>query len=279
MGLVSSVIIALLGSVLQTAALSLPPAQSNDDSESMPPVSKLDIQIVKRARQILHSPEIWNRTDNRKCPASETRFSLFCALEEATYEVSHDFQHRGAAMQEARFVIDLDLAAGNSYQHRLMDYNNDPHTSFGDVQRFFDFLQGRIEGRLKDQEAQTGLAAKPAAERVTPADIAIIKKVQAILGSSSVWDKSSSQDCAVGAKIVGLYCAFQAASTAITGQSNYDGPAIKEARQMISNAPHAANYNARLVDYNNDPTVTFESLQNLLKTVEINLEKRMATSE
>jgi hypothetical protein len=33
---------------------------------------------------------------------------------------------------------------------------------------------------------------------------------------------------------------------------------------------------ATVVDYNNDPTVTFEDLQRLLKTVENNLEKNVA---
>ena len=59
-----------------------------------------------------------------------------------------------AAMQESRFVIDEDLAPNNQYEHRLMNYNNVPHTTFADVQRFFDLLQGRIEGRLAEQTAQ-----------------------------------------------------------------------------------------------------------------------------
>jgi hypothetical protein len=262
--------------IVAAATMPASAAQSTDDSQSRPPVSKSDVQIVQRARQILDSPEKWNRADNRRCPATETKFSLYCALEEATYEVTHDFMHRGAAMQEARFVIDDDLAPGNRYEHRLMDYNNDPHTTFADVRRFFDFLQGRIEARLQDQEVNPRLAAKPPAENVTRTDIAIIKKVQAILDSPSKWDKSSSQDCAAGAKTFGLYCAFKIASIAVTGKANYDGPAIREARQLISRAPHAARYSARLVDYNNDPTITFEDLQKLLKTVQTNLEKRIA---
>lgn len=254
-------------------------AQVSDDSQSRPPVSKIDLQIVKKARQILNSPEKWNRADNRRCPVTETRFSLYCALEEATYELTHDFMHRGAAMQEARFVIDDDLAPGNDYQHRLMDYNNDPHTTFADVQRFFDFLQGRIEARLQDQEANPRLAAKPQAENVTQTDIAIIKKVRAILDSPSKWEKSGDQDCAPNTVKFGLYCAFEAASIAVTGKANYGGPAIKEARQLINRAPHAAHYSARLVDYNNDPSVTFRDMQTLLKTVQTNLEKRMAAQE
>jgi len=40
-------------------------------------------------------------------------------------------------MQQARFVIEDDLAKENHYHRRLMDYNNDPKTTFSDVQRFF----------------------------------------------------------------------------------------------------------------------------------------------
>jgi hypothetical protein len=36
--------------------------------------------------------------------------------------VTRDFAHRGAAMQEARLVIDGNLAQNNNYNHRLMDY-------------------------------------------------------------------------------------------------------------------------------------------------------------
>ena len=65
----------------------------------------------------------------------------------------------------------------------------------------------------------------------------------------------------------------------MTGKPDYDGPAIQEARQLISRAPNAANYAGRLVDYNNDAAITFEDLQRLLKTLEINLDKRIAPSK
>ena len=57
---------------------------------------------VIRARQILNSQSKWNRADTRVCPADAKTFSLYCALENATDEVSGKFEHRGAAMQEAR---------------------------------------------------------------------------------------------------------------------------------------------------------------------------------
>ncbi len=114
-------------------------------------MSKDDLRIVSRARQFLDSPSKWNRSDNRKCPATQSTYSLYCALEKATEQVSDKFEHRGAAMQEARFVIDDVLAVGNHYEHRLMDYNNDPKTTFADVQKFFSLLEERIKKRLAEQ--------------------------------------------------------------------------------------------------------------------------------
>lgn len=120
-------------------------------SDANPPVSETDIRIVERASEILNSPAKWNRKDNRECPADEKTFSLYCALEVATQEISNNFEHRGAAMQQARFVIDDDLAKGNHYDHRLMNYNNDPNTTFADVQKFFTLLEGRIRKKLAEQ--------------------------------------------------------------------------------------------------------------------------------
>lgn len=124
---------------------------AQDSSNVRPPVTQGDVRIVQRAREILNSPAVWNRADNRKCPAAQKTYSLYCALEKATDEVSKKFGHRGAAMQEARFVIDEDLAKGNHYEHRLMNYNNDPKTTFADVQKFFNLLEKRIKKRLAAQ--------------------------------------------------------------------------------------------------------------------------------
>jgi hypothetical protein len=122
-----------------------------DDSDARPPVTKVDLDIVEHARKILDSPAKWNRADNRKCPPDETTFSLYCALEKATYEVTGSFAHRGAAMQEARFVIEELVPDWRKYNHRLMGYNNDPKTTFADIQKVFQLLHDHIEKRLNEQ--------------------------------------------------------------------------------------------------------------------------------
>jgi hypothetical protein len=123
----------------------------NGPSDANPPVSQTDLRIVHRAREILNSPDKWNRADNRECPPPQKTYSLYCALEKATTEVSGKFEHRGAVMQQARFAIDEVLANGNHYDHRLMDYNNDPKTTFADVQRFFTIIEDRVRKKLTAQ--------------------------------------------------------------------------------------------------------------------------------
>jgi len=138
--------------ILSALSLCAQNSNSSDSPNTDPPVSQDDIRIVRRAGELINSPANWNRADNRQCPAEAETYSLYCALDQATKEISNKFEHRGAAMQQARFVIDEDLAKGNHYEHRLMDYNNDPKTRFADVQRFFALLEERIQKRLDAQQ-------------------------------------------------------------------------------------------------------------------------------
>jgi hypothetical protein len=113
-----------------------------------PPITKVDIQIVKRARELLNSESKWNRADNRVCPAGAKTVSLYCALQMATIELSGKAEHRGAALQEARFVIN-EIATDRKYEHRLMNYNNDPTTTFADIQEVLRITESLMMLRLK----------------------------------------------------------------------------------------------------------------------------------
>jgi hypothetical protein len=144
--------------LLSTAALiadAMPQKDSGDDPEAHPPPTKADLKIVQRAREILSEPSIWNRSDTRDCPNDAKAFSLYCSLGKATREVTGGFQHRGAAMQEARFVIDEIAPNRQKYHHRLMDYNNDPTTTFHDIQRVFNLMENHIRTRLREESLKT----------------------------------------------------------------------------------------------------------------------------
>src|SRR5262249_357504 len=117
------------------------------------PQPKLISRFVKQARKVLNSSSKWNRADNRISPADPKTFSLYCAVEKGTDEVNGNFEHRGAVMQEARFVVDEIAPNRVNYRHRLMDYNNDPTTTFADIQRVFRLLDARVRKRLADGPA------------------------------------------------------------------------------------------------------------------------------
>jgi hypothetical protein len=102
-----------------------------DVAREVPP-SALDREILERAAAILSSESVWNRADNRKCPPAATSWSLYCAMERATIEVTGAFHHRRPALELVREIVD-ERSAGRPYHHRLMDYNNDPTTRLADV--------------------------------------------------------------------------------------------------------------------------------------------------
>jgi hypothetical protein len=60
----------------------------------------------------------------------------------------------------------------------------------------------------------------------------------------------------------------------VTGRFDDQGAAIQATRALIGEtAPNGKKYQARLVDYNNDPTVSLADLQKLLQAVEDRLSK------
>lgn len=106
-----------------------------DPSHEVPP-NDLDRAIVNRANAILSSTSVWNRKDNRKCPTGAATWSIYCAMEQATIDVTGAFNHRRPALEVVREIVDQ-RSAGRKYDHRLMDYNNDPTTRLEDVRSLF----------------------------------------------------------------------------------------------------------------------------------------------
>jgi hypothetical protein len=106
-----------------------------DTSHPVPP-TELDRQIVQRAADILSTDAAWNRADTRKCPPTDTKWSIYCAMQRATVEATGGFHHRRPALELVRQIVD-ERSIGRNYHHRLMDYNNDPSTRLEDVQSLF----------------------------------------------------------------------------------------------------------------------------------------------
>jgi hypothetical protein len=108
------------------------------------PPNDLDRAVVQRAASILSSDAVWNRADDRVCKADARTWSIYCALEHATVQLTGGFHHRRPALEVVRAIID-ERTAGRGYEHRLMDYNNDPTTHLQDVQSLFTEALARIE--------------------------------------------------------------------------------------------------------------------------------------
>ena len=108
------------------------------------PPSALDKKILERAATIITSDAVWNRADNRKCPATATTWSIYCAVERAEIEIAGGFHHRRPAMELVRGIVD-ERTKAKSYQHRLMDYNNDRTTRLDDVRTLFAEAIARIK--------------------------------------------------------------------------------------------------------------------------------------
>ena len=112
-----------------------------------PRVDATDVAILRRADEILSDASNWNRHDDRKCDPAATTWSLFCALQKASIEVLGAYDHRRAALEEVRFVIE-DTYPGQTFEHRLMDFNNLPSTRFEDVKKVLAIARDRVQRRL-----------------------------------------------------------------------------------------------------------------------------------
>jgi hypothetical protein len=109
-----------------------------DGVHEVPP-NGLDAKIIEHAAEILSSSAAWNRADNRKCPPGATTYSIYCAAEKAVADLTGGtglIDHRRPALEVIRGVVD-DRSKGRNYNHRLMDYNNDPTTTLSDAQSLF----------------------------------------------------------------------------------------------------------------------------------------------
>ncbi len=106
--------------------------------------NSVDREILERASKIITSDSVWNRADNRKCPADAKTWSIYCAEEKAMIEVTGGFNHRRPASELVRVIVD-ERSKAKDYSHRLMDYNNDKSTRLADVKSLFAEAIARIK--------------------------------------------------------------------------------------------------------------------------------------
>ncbi len=59
---------------------------------------------------------------------------MFCSLYKASIDILGEYNHRRAGMQIVRFTLEK-YEYGRVKEHRLMDWNNHPYTTFEDVNK------------------------------------------------------------------------------------------------------------------------------------------------
>jgi len=112
------------------------------------PPAFLDLQIVRRALEILSKQSTWNRNEARTCPARATTWSLYCSLVKATLDVEGKFHYRRPALQVVRRIVG-DIGGARINRHRLMEYNNHPDTTFQDIQSVLRKAEEQIAAQLR----------------------------------------------------------------------------------------------------------------------------------
>lgn len=110
-----------------------------------------DIRILDRASELLSDESRWNRRGTRECLPQAQTVSLFCALHAASLEVLGQYDHRRDALEEVRVAI-AELFNGRRFEHRLMDFNNLPDTTFSDVKEVLAVARASIADRAGSPE-------------------------------------------------------------------------------------------------------------------------------
>ena len=110
-------------------------------------VTKEDLKILERATELLAVNSHWNRLDDRVCMRGATKWSLYCALHDASVEVLGRFDPRRAAVLEVSLAIE-DATQGFELTDRFRDFNNNPGTTLANVRGVLEMARRRVAAKL-----------------------------------------------------------------------------------------------------------------------------------
>lgn len=104
----------------------------DDDPEV--PVTESDVRIIRITKNLLSDEKYWNKEDDRNCDddLANKSYSLYCALRMSSLEVEEKYNHRNAALQKLRHLIN-EKYPNRKWNHRLMDFNNMKETEYEDI--------------------------------------------------------------------------------------------------------------------------------------------------
>ena len=111
------------------------------------PPNSVDRSILQHTRELLADEQRWDRSDSRECERSSSRVTLYCALYQASYQVTGTFRSRRPSLQVVRQMIEEHWPKRN-YQHRLAGFNADQQVSFADLQQLLEISLAEIDARI-----------------------------------------------------------------------------------------------------------------------------------
>jgi len=200
-------------------------------------------------------------------------------------------------MYEARQLIGT--LTTKKYDARLVDYNNDPETSFADLTAFFHRLEERVATNgaadlarsTDDVEIEiyedgtgvirtyrgwfpvTGFSTNATAMRfqiggkqeVPPnaVDKEILEHASAVITSEAVWNRADNRKCRADATTWSIYCAVERGMIEVTGGFNHRRPAGQLVREIVDERSANRQYSHRMMDYNNDPRTVLADVRSL----------------
>jgi len=110
----------------------------------------IDLKIIQKADSILDDTSKWNKLDDRKCDddIASGKYSLFCSLYKGSIDLTGEYIHRRSAMQIVRFTLEK-FEIGRIVNHRLMDWNNHPDTTFEEVKQVLKESMDEVSRQLE----------------------------------------------------------------------------------------------------------------------------------
>jgi hypothetical protein len=113
----------------------------------------VDLEALEMAEQLLADSANWHKLDDRKCEDDivNNKWSLFCAIKQASIQKMGEYNHHNTAIQALRFTID-ELVPDHGFAHTLMDYNNSSSTTHADIMMVFEKAKERIKEELRKIE-------------------------------------------------------------------------------------------------------------------------------
>jgi hypothetical protein len=118
-----------------------------DAQRQMRPTSD-DLAILDRATALIPSAAVWNKNDNRECAPKAEKLSLFCALMQATTEISGGVHYRQPAMQAVREELNR-VDPLRIKTHRIMDFNNHPDTKLDEIHALLKRARARVSVEVR----------------------------------------------------------------------------------------------------------------------------------